>query len=120
MEWALAVALSQHLSLGDYNSVHPHIRVQDDKFIAGAYLNSFNQVSPYMGLRFEFEDHGIEIGAVGGYPDNAFYGLTPYARYTYDLNDNSRLFVAPVGETDQYDNFYLGSVIGIEVDLNSK
>lgn len=117
MEWALAVALSQHLTIGDYNSVHPHIRVQDDKFIAGAYLNSKSRISPYMGMRFEFEDHGIELGAVGGYPGLNDINVIPYVRYTYDLNDNSRAFIAPAGEVDQFNNFYLGAVIGFEFTL---
>lgn len=111
MDIVLALALSKHLAIGDYNDIHPHIRFQDESFIAGAYLNSFSTISPYAGFRFEHYDHGFEVGAVGGYPSA---DIIPYIRYTYDFTEDYRAFVAPVGEVDQYDNFYLGSVIGVE------
>jgi hypothetical protein len=113
MDILLGIALSQHLNMqGDYNQIHPHIRLQEERFIAGAYYNSEERVSPYAGLRYDFLEHGIELGVVGGYP--ALGTVLPYARYTYDLNDNVRLFITPGGEVIDNKTEY-GVVVGIEL-----
>ena len=89
METILSIALSAHLGFeGEYNRIHPHIRLQDESFIAGAYYNSERRISLYAGLEFTpFEDVGLEIGIVSGYPG---YTIIPFARGTY-----KDLFVAP-------------------------
>ena len=109
--WAIAV--SKHLGLeGDYNSIHPHVRFQQDHFISGAYYNSEERISSYAGFRFEPVDHvGIELGAVTGYP--ALGGVIPYARGTYDLG-NARLFITPSGEVRGGET-KIGIVIGMEL-----
>ena len=115
MDILLGLALSQHLNFqNDYNTIHPHIRLQDDYFIAGAYYNSEERVSPYAGIRYELLSSGIELGIVGGYP--ALGTVLPYIRYTYDFN-NTRFFVAPAGENINGD-ISVGAVIGIELILN--
>jgi hypothetical protein len=113
MDILLGLAVSQHLNFQhDYNEIHPHIRLQQDSFIAGAYYNSEERISPYAGIRLELEDHGIELGAVGGY--DALGTVIPYVRYTYDLNSNVLLFAAPSGERVDGEINY-GVVLGAEV-----
>lgn len=109
--WALATSL--HLGLeGDYNSIHPHVRFIEDSAVAGAYYNSEERISFYGGYRFEpVDSFGIELGLVNGYP--ALGGVIPYARGTYDFNENTRVFVAPGGEV-RNDKLDIGAVIGIE------
>ena len=111
-----AIALSSHLGLeGDYNSVHTHVRLENDHFIAGAYYNSEERISSYAGFRFEpIDNTGIELGFVNGYP--ALGGVLPYARGTYDLG-NARLFITPGGEVRRGETT-LGAVIGIEYIFN--
>lgn len=112
MDIILGLALSAHLGLeGNYNPVHPHIRLQNDLFIGGAYYNSEERISPYAGIRLELEDYGMELGAAGGYPA---LGVVPYIRYTYDINDSLRLFVSPGGEKVDNEINY-GIVVGAEL-----
>ena len=108
-----AIAISQHLGFeNNYNRIHPHVRLENDHFIAGAYYNSEEQISGYAGFRFEPMDNtGIELGLVNGYP--ALGGIIPYARGTYDLG-NTRLFIAPGGEVRGGET-KIGIVIGIEL-----
>ena len=113
MDILLGIAVSQHLNFHyDYNEIHPHIRLQQDFFIAGAYYNSEERISPYAGIRLELEDHGIELGAVEGYPKLG--GTVPYVRYTYDLNDSLHLFATPSGERVNGEINY-GLVVGVEM-----
>ena len=113
MDILLGIAVSQHLNFQhDYNEIHPHIRLQQDSFIAGAYYNSVKEISPYAGIRLELEDHGVELGAVGGY--DALGKVIPYVRYTYDLNDSLKLFATPSGERANGEINY-GVVVGAEI-----
>lgn len=112
MDILLGIALSAHLGLeGDYNSIHPHVRVEHNQAIAGAYYNSEEKVSLYGGYRFEpIDSVGVELGLVNGYP--AIGGVTPYIRGTYD-SGNTRFFIAPGAEKRQ-GKTTVGAVIGIE------
>lgn len=105
MEWIFSVALSLHVGMeADYNAVHPHVRVQQEHFIAGAYYNSMNKISAYGGYRQEYNLFGVEVGAVTGYKWSDKTSVTPYFRVTYD-----DYFMSPVplgGDT--------GVVIGYE------
>ena len=113
MDILLGMALSQHLGFQqEYNFVHPHIRLQDGFFIGGAYYNSEENISPYAGIRLELEDHGVELGVVGGY--DKLGGIVPYVRYTYDLNDNTQIFASPSGENIRGEINY-GVVVGVEL-----
>lgn len=111
----LSLGLSLHAGLaGDYNSVHPHVRYQDDGTIAGAYYNSVERVSFYAGHRLEKGDAGIELALVTGYP--AFGPVAPFVRGTYDIG-NTRVFMSPTYE--EYDNNNnVGVVFGVEFSLN--
>lgn len=112
MDILYGLAFSSHLGLnGDYNDVHPQIRIEHDRFIAGAYYNSEERVSFYGGYRFEPMDNvGVELGAVNGYP--AIGGVVPYIRGTYD-SGSTRFFIAPGAEKRQGETT-VGAVIGIE------
>jgi hypothetical protein len=113
MDILLGLALSQHLGFQqDYNAIHPHIRLQHNSYIAGAYYNSEKRVSAYAGYRFEYNDLGLELGAVGGYVKLG--GTIPYVRFTYDINDNVVLFTSPSGERVNGEINY-GIVAGVEL-----
>jgi hypothetical protein len=113
MDILLGIALSQHLNFqNEYNQIHPHIRLEQDGFIAGAYYNSEERISPYVGLRYEFLNNGVELGVAGGYP--ALGTVVPYGRYTYDVNDNLRVFAMPGGEVVDDETKY-GIVVGVEL-----
>jgi hypothetical protein len=102
---SLGLALSLHLGFeGEYNSIHPHLRYTHDSFIVGAYYNSESNISPYVGYRFEHNDFGVELGAVGNYSDA---DVAPYIRGTY-----KQFFVAPGVEGDN-----IGIVFGIELPV---
>lgn len=105
MEILTSLALSLHLGMeGDYNAIHPHIRIQETNYIAGLYYNSESNISPYVGYRIEYNDFGLELGAVGNYSDA---DVMPYVRATY-----KQFFVAPGIENDN-----IGIVFGIELPL---
>jgi hypothetical protein len=108
-EIAFAVAFSAHVGLaGDYNEIHPHIRVSNGGFIAGVFYNSESRVSPYAGYRFEHRQAYAELGLVGGYLKNPVF---PYFRVGYDFSDNLSVFAAPAYEHPQT----VGAVVGLEI-----
>ena len=116
MDILYGIALSMHLGMeGDYNSVHPHVRLEDNGYIAGAYYNSVERLSFYGGYRLEPTDRlGLEVSIVTGYP--AFGEIAPMVRGTYDINDNVRMFAAPAAEN--YGNTSnIGAVFGIEFQI---
>ena len=89
MEVLTSIALSLHLGFaGDYNAIHPHVRLQQQQYITGVYYNSEYTISPYVGYRFEHNDIGLELGAVGGY---SHADVLPYVRATY-----KDFFVTPI------------------------
>jgi hypothetical protein len=95
MELSFAIAVTAHLGLvGDYNAVHPHVRLSRDNFIAGAYRNSESRVSVYAGLRGEREGWFIEGGVVTGYTGA---DVAPYARVGYDF-EHVTVFATPAYE----------------------
>jgi hypothetical protein len=101
-----ALALSLHLGLeGDYNEIHPHIRYNEQNYIAGVYYNSESRISFYAGKRWEYKDFGLEAGAVTGYSHG---DVIPYGRATY-----KNFYVAPALEGDDT----VGAVIGYELKL---
>ena len=115
MDILYGIALSMHLGMeGDYNSVHPHVRIQQDRFIAGAYYNSEERISPYAGIQYTFDNVFVEGGIAGGYP--AFGTVIPYARVGYRLSDNTNIFVAPGGEV-RHGEKIIGAVIGVEINF---
>ena len=100
----LALGISLHLGLAnDYNEIHPHVRYNNQNYIAGAYYNSESRISTYVGRRWETGKFGFEAGAVTGYPQA---DVMPFVRGTYD-----NFFVAPALEGDDT----VGAVIGYEL-----
>ncbi len=113
MDILYGIALSMHFGMeGDYNEIHPHVRIQQDRYIAGAYYNSEDRISPYVGVQYTFDNVFVEGGIAGGYP--ALGGVIPYARAGYKLSDNTKVFVAPAGEVvDGETN--IRAVIGFDI-----
>lgn len=117
---ALSVAFSLHVGvpdIDDLNAIHPHIRFEQEgafenqSMIAGAYLNSVEDLSLYGGVRFEKKDAGLELGLVTGYEDAGWDGpVAPMIRATYDLDEYARVFVTPLYKGGNY-----GATIGVEV-----
>lgn len=114
MDLLWAIAVSSHLGMeGDYNSIHPHIRLFKNGYIAGAYYNSEDTVSAYAGYRLEpINQAGIEIGLATGY---SAFDFAPFARGTYDVG-NTRFFIAP-GFENYNRKTNIGVVIGVELQL---
>lgn len=103
----LSIGMSLHAGFdNNYNNVHPHIRYQNDWLISGVYLNSLDEFSYYGGYRHESGDWGTEIVLATGYN----YDIGPLARITYDLTDNTRVFLNPAAEGERF-----GMVLGIEL-----
>jgi hypothetical protein len=110
--WALA--FSSHLGMqGDYNEVHPHVRLVNDDKIAGAYYNSESRLSLYAGYRYELNNVGAELALVTGYNDT----VVPYIRGTYDFNNTIRAYAAPAYEYNSKVGDDIGVVIGFEITI---
>lgn len=111
-----SIAISTHLGMqGDYNEIHPHIQLNPENgFIAGAYLNSENNISAYAGYQLKAGKHAIDLGAVTGYSQ---IEIAPMVRYSYGISDNSKFFASPVAENYK-GNINAGIVVGLEWKLN--
>lgn len=111
-----SIAISTHLGMyGDYNEIHPHVQYNPDNgFIAGAYLNSENNVSAYVGYQIKAGKHSVDLGAVSGYSQMK---MAPMVRYSYDVSDNTKFFASPVAEKYQGE-INAGVVVGFEWALN--
>ena len=108
---SLLLALSFHVGLeGDYNSVHPHGRCTVDNWITGAYYNSEENVSYYVGKKISNIDNNwdLEIGLVTGYSEMK---VAPMIRY---INDG--WFITPAYETTGK----IGVTMGYEIKLGGK
>lgn len=117
MDLILSLAVSTHLGLSQsYNEVHPHIRLTNDKYIAGAYYNSVEKMSVYSGIKYSYGDIAIEGGVATGYRPHP---IAPYGRVTYDYVDNIRLFGTTAFESDG-SAARGGIVLGIEFILNPR
>jgi hypothetical protein len=115
MELLFGLAFSTHLGLSqDYNEIHPHIRLEQDGWIAGSFYNSGNNVSFYGGHRVEIEEFGIEFGLATGYEE--FSVIVPFGRGTYTINDTTQLFLAPAPEINNGTTTF-GVVIGTEFNF---
>ena len=104
------IALSLHLGLdGSYNQIHPYVRMQNENnIIAGAYYNSENRVSGYLGYELEVtEKVSVDLGIVSGYSSQ---DILPMARVTYD----DKIFIAPAIEYSNEEVDKFGVVIGIQ------
>jgi hypothetical protein len=105
---SLLVGLSLHIGLeNNYNNIHPHARCTIDNTISGAYYNSEERVSFYVGKKIPNIDKewDLEIGLVTGYSGA---DVVPLIRY---INDG--WFISPSYETTGN----IGVVFGYELDL---
>lgn len=103
----LSIGMSIHAGFVDtYNNVHPHVRYQNEWLISGVYLNSVDEMSYYGGFRNEYGDWGTEFVLTTGYN----LDIAPAARVTYDVTDNTRVFLNPAAEGER-----VGMVLGIEL-----
>ena len=115
---SLFLALTMHLGLeANYNNIHPHARCTIDNVITGAYYNSEENVSYYVGTIIPKVDYNnernywnLELGLVAGYSGAK---VAPMIRY---INDG--WFVAPSYETTHGGN--IGVTIGYEIKLGGK
>ena len=97
---ALSLAISMHLGLdNNYNNLHPHARCSIDNTITGVYYNSEDNISTYIGKKY----NNIEVGIVTGYESS---DIIPMIRYV-----NNGFFISPAYET----NGNYGVTIGIEL-----
>lgn len=113
MDILLGIALSTHLGLeGNYNEVHPQIRLEQDYAVAGAYYNSESNISMYIGAKYDIDDFFVEGGFVTGYSSADI--AQPYARAGYSFNDTTNVFVAPAIEMYN-DKNNTGLVVGVEI-----
>lgn len=112
MDLLIGLALSAHLGLNDtYNEVHPHVRLEaENSVVAGAYYNSMERASLYVGYEWTKENFFAEGGLVSGYDEVS--PIVPYVRAGLDFN-NKRIFVAPVAEKWNGEMQY-GAVAGVE------
>lgn len=117
MDILFGLAFSTHLGLeGNYNELHPNVRLQTEQYIAGAYYNSDERISLFLGKEYKFDKLGIELGAVTGYEAYDTL-LVPMARATYELSEQHKFFVAPAYEKNSTgDN--VGIVFGLDFTLN--
>jgi len=67
--FSLLLALSLHIGLeGNYSNVHPHVRCDiNNNTIAGAYYNSEENISFYVGKKIPMYNVELEVGLVTGY-----------------------------------------------------
>ena len=103
MDITLLIATSLHIGSfeGEYNSIHPHIRLQDDSYISGAYYNSESAISLYAGFEYEIkEDLNVEYGIVSGYSDT---DIMPFVRVKY-----KNIYLAPGVEQGELVGFVMG------------
>jgi hypothetical protein len=111
MDLTFAIAVSAHLGLaGDYGVLHPHVRLEQGRVVAGAYLNSESRLSLYAALRAEDGPWWIEGGAVTGYLSAP---VLPFVRAGRDF-DGWSLFVAPGYEAHPR---RFGVVLGVELQF---
>ena len=106
----IALALTLHFSNVDYNEVNPHVRLEHEGLILGAYKNSFDTTSSYIGYKHRFDKNWIEGGIVTGYTTAP---VLPFVRIGRDIFPNVRVFVAPGTETRYDDNNETTKIIGI-------
>jgi hypothetical protein len=103
MDLYCGLALSLHLGLpGEYNFIHPHIGVNYNDFVAGAYYNSEYDFSLYAGYNFDISKNAnVEIGVVSGYTAGQ---VEPMIKFNY-----KNVFVSPAVDEEIF-----GLVTGID------
>lgn len=100
---------------GDYNSIHPQVKMESEQLSVGVYYNSMERVSVYVGYTLDLEVFDVELGVATGYNDY-LQSVMPYVRVKKDIK-NGTVFIAPVGEVIN-DNYRQGAVVGFEIFLD--
>jgi hypothetical protein len=116
MDILLGIALSSHLNFQNpYQEVHPHARLETERYVAGVYTNSEDNTSFYGGRYWEvgpdYFNIGIEAGVVTGY-ETFNTEIMPYGRAYFNTN-NTTFFVAPSYEKTAT-GLQDGIIIGME------
>jgi len=113
MDLLFGLAISTHLGLaGDYNEIHPHVRLENSYIATGIYYNSIQNTSVYFGLIENLTDKiSVEAGIVTGY--DSFSPVIPYGRIIYQIQDNTAIFLSPTAEKSRND-LNPGFVLGFE------
>jgi hypothetical protein len=105
--FAASIMFSVHLGLsGSFNAVHPALWWENEGWKTGAYYNSKEEVSFFVGHRI-----GNDIWFEGGVV--TAYHFPAMVRGGVNLNDRASLWIAPV--VSEFDE--KGAVIGIEFRL---
>ena len=108
------VVLFSEQAKSDYNSIHPHIRIEEGHFIAGVYLNGEGSISPYIGSKVSNETGYFEYGLVAGY--NIDERILPFARLGVTISETHSIFVAPSLYKDHtYGAIKTGTIVGLEI-----
>jgi hypothetical protein len=103
--YSIAMAFTFHTSSYPYNGFNPSFRVESNNVIMGAYYNSVDRVSFYLGKRIQPNKAYIEFGAVTGY----VYTVIPMILAGYQFNETTSVFFSPV-----IDSYGLTGLAGIE------
>lgn len=105
MDFIFALAITTHIGLmNDYNPVHPHIRLEHNSLITGAYINSLAKPSAYLGISYNITDNFfIDLGGITGYEDFKFFTRAGFTK------DNYNIFITPA-----YEHRNFGIVLGLE------
>ena len=107
------IAFIDHLGLdGKYNEVNPNVEVEYNRFVSGAYYNSFSEPSVYAGYTVWQGWADLDLGVVTGYNDS----VMPYVKFEKSLNENVSIIAAPVwgGGSDQS----FGLMVGLNVTMS--
>jgi hypothetical protein len=111
MNFLLSLATTMHLGFeGEYNSIHPHTRFESNDYAIGAYLNSENNISPYVSYSLKMQSYSLELGLVGGYSIPA----VPLLRLGKSLSKDVDIFITP-GFENNTENPKI--VLGLEFTL---
>ena len=104
------LALSLHVLPGDWNSVHPCVRLEHGGWSLGAVLNSERRVSVVAGHRWRQGECWAELGLATGY---SAAPVVPWNRAGCAIAPNVDLWGA-VGATVNRD---VGLVLGVEFTI---
>lgn len=102
MTLSFGLALTLHLLPGDWNGVHPQVRLEHQGWTAGTMLNSESRLSLLAGYTWEWDKLWLELGGATGYSGAP---VVPWVRAGY-----GPVFIAPAA-TIEGD---VGLVVGVQ------
>ena len=110
MNLSFALAASLHILPGDWNELHPSVRLEHEGWSLGAFYNSERRVSFVAGREFQNGPLWAELGVATGY---SAAPVVPFIRAGVQ-RENVRFFVAPAATVKRD----VGLVFGVELKLN--